>query len=1271
MSVIFDENTYRILRNNDPAYQAMTRVSDANNTYDVRQQYVKIGTSRNDFETQIANFKDNRGILNDGLYIDMTNFFIDTERTVVNGKETIIGKTIPYFKFKTNSILNYRESAHFKDTYIDKTNVESIYDIESYTSDGNTVYGYSDEKSLTENTYNSYPLQRVDKLVNHELDSLFVYIDGRKIPDNKVFIYSTKSFTDVFIPEEYIPGNIHASDSNINTVFTIDYRQPGSEGFHHIGNISSSTVNIDLSDSKYSYAYEKAQNRNITKEKILAFVDGYIVPVKSVTLTENNLSVEFESAYSGELELYILNNVIYRYKKPEQSMLNSNGSKVFFYLNDDYKTDIISGPITKHAVSFWYDGKRIDDSLIVQNSRYSFELSVDQYVYEKVNTNLYVRPVSGQVYYILNSNNKYESVGTLSSFDSNQVYYTRQNAESFDENKIDFIIEDIDKKVDDSGYKTYGDDYYLLNMLGVKRCVDKMKGSKSYSVFDESRFDISFKEILSKNGDLFDVQKAIDKYTDIGYNTRTPNERIKRLLQERPTLTRKFLEQVKNDSKRFIVVGNLEDITVSSVNKITDPEQTIYYKIYVNHKLIETADYSTKRDGEYDLITIDKSVLDPLTYNSDGSLKSGRNEIEIFQYDLSFKEKLIFKDNINNDFEEYIDTDGSKYYEKTYSLDQLPFNKEFLADDICAVELIKREWFDYTQIESNYIYADENQIGYRMVKLFEVVEKSENSLTIRIKLHDYDPLHTGSNFFIILKEYNVVERITITNPDRSYMETNDLLIPVYSTYTEYGLDAYGNKIILSNNEYMPYINTSEPILTCGGKEMIYGKDYVFSNPEKNETLTSSFIILKQQLNIGDEVVVQFNSNKTNILIVGYDDLEIDNRYGLVYLSELKYPVSPDYMNIFVNGEKLSAYDIDILSDKLIRVHHMVRPIKSILITTNTKYKDSELEDFLQYYEESDFEKLLAEIFYNCDPSKNVDSNKPSIDFVYKVNPYYSEFVGDQESEYDNQYYRDIVNEIIANGNSYNNSSVFSSYFQAPTEGEEDYDLKKEAWDNAYNFFETYKTNHGFVPYVDSVLQAENPYSESSSSNFITDTLELMYINWLCKSGKTRSYNFKGENIDPLVLKYFSVFENVIINDTVDIVVDSNRFYDGMHPDVCNDPFEVDETTGELKLIYPGANNVIRRRFFFNILLSVLEEKGSDEELYFDVETLEDSLIKRICDHKLSNILYPCDQPLEPDKDGIIYTGTDVDIVNFDYEEQERDIQAAKDALEAVLSNSNS
>ena len=126
MSVIFDESNYQKVRMNDPSYQSMIRISDVNNVYDIRQEYVKTGTTRNDFQTQLDKFNNNSGVLNDGKYIDMSNFFIDTERIVINGVTSVVGKNIPYFKFKTNHVLNFYNNAHIKDTYIDKTKVANI-----------------------------------------------------------------------------------------------------------------------------------------------------------------------------------------------------------------------------------------------------------------------------------------------------------------------------------------------------------------------------------------------------------------------------------------------------------------------------------------------------------------------------------------------------------------------------------------------------------------------------------------------------------------------------------------------------------------------------------------------------------------------------------------------------------------------------------------------------------------------------------------------------------------------------------------------------------------------------------------------------------------------------------------------------------------------------------------------------------------------------------------------------------------------------------------
>lgn len=1230
MSVILDEHAYQLLRNNDPSYQVMTRVSDANNVYDVRQEYIKTGETRNDFATQLELWKENKGVLNDGRYVDLSNFFNNS--VVSSDGNGVVVEQVPYFKFKTNAVLNYHTIIPPPDTFIKKQQKESVFDA-------------SGDRVVKTVEYNSNPLQRCDKLVQNEMDSLFVYVNGIKIPDIEVYVYASKSFTDVFIPEKYV-GDIRKPSSLVDTVIHMDFRQAGSEQFYERLAITNSTFEIDLTEAKHRF--KRSASKEITKDKIVIFADGLIHKATDISREGDILTITVpQNLVHKTVELYILGDIVHRHHHDEK-YLNNTGSRVHFYLNDNYFADILSGPITKSAVSFYYKGMRVDDTKIVQTSRFSFEYIVDTEEYNQVEVDDTSIPIANTIYYTKDTSNNYVSLGRITQFEPDLLYFTKDISAKFDEEAIDFFIEDVGVKVDELGYKTYGDDYYLLNLLGVKRCVDMMKGTPTWSVFDDPAFNIGFKKVLSNDGELFDVQKAIDKYTHIAYNTPNSTQRAKELIKSRPTLLRRFLEQIKNPTKRFVIMGNEEDVTISSVYPLSDPEQLTYYKIYLNHLILDSKYYTVTREANKDFITISKDALLPLVQLPNGKgYSSGVNEVEVFQFDMTYREKTIFYDNVlTGGFDTLIDPHGQRYYRKTYNLADLPFEVGLVADDICAIEKVSKGWFDSRHDEFFYVYPGPEGYGWRPTKMFRVVEKTDNHLTIEIALHVYDELKTGGNFYLLAKQYNVSESIRFTNVDGTYMEENDLLIPVYSSYSHYKINDEGKKVFDYEDNYIPYINNSEPIISKNDRELIFGKDYTFTNPETNKQLTTSYVIFKTQPGHNDEIRIQFNSTKTNILLVGYDDLNIENRYGLLYLSELPYPVSTEYMNIYINGEKVSEYDVDILSDKLIRVHHITRPIRSVLITTNSQYKDSEILDYIDLYKETEFEKLLGQIFWNCDPSKIIDSNKPNVNYIYKVDPYYSEFVGELEHKYDNPFYKEYVSYIIENGHLFDGTSSFSlSVPEKENIPDEDVAAHHEARLNAEKFFNVYKSNHGLIPTVDSVLQEQNPFEENATNIFITDTLEIMYLNWLAASGKTRTYGFKGDNIDRHVLAYFSIFENVILNNRIDIVIDSGRYYDGLRPDVNNPPYIYDRDTQTFKVVYPGISAAERRRMFFEMLLQAIEAQDEDTPRY-NPQTGEQPLVRVMCDNRLSNILYPEDFPFVPDAKGIIRTGTDVDICNY-------------------------
>lgn len=1129
MSVKIAENSYINLREHEPSYQAMIRNGDTSNTYDITQRFIK-NKDINDFEDVFKkwDWNFNKGFLSDGTYINKSNFFITSKSVIIDEKRTLIVDNVKYFKFKMNCVLEKKNNLQVKNTYISKENSENIYELAwKLDEDGKTIYYYDTSSANADdngkisvtNQYSSYPLQRMDKLSNYEMGSLFLYLNGIKIPDNEIFVYATNTFTDLFIPLSYI-GNLN--DNDIDITFKVDIRQAGSEDFYFVSNeFSGKEIIIDI--SKAEYLYDRWKTNEVTSDKTVVFSNGSLVKVINVEyLDEEHKKVKFtfEKYITGQIELYILNNIIYRYKyDSSKTMLNKNNTKLHFFLDETkFEQDFVNGPISKNAVSFFNDGKRIDDDLITQTSRYSFE------------------------------------------FDTKST--------KIDESKIDFFVEDIDYRINDKDYILYGDDYYLLNMLGVSRCVNRMKGGNSYSIFDEQEYQISFKDVLSNGGTLFDVNKAKEYYDNLEKNYNNDSDRCKQLIKKNQSLLRDMMQQFATPSKRFIVNGNANDVKISSVKKLESEDALIYYKIYCNHYLIDSINYTTERNGEYDIITIDKSVLSP-----------GINLFEVFQYDLTYYNQAIYRDNINNGFEPVYNGSNIVGYTKTYEKSKLPFGEDFLLDDISAIEEIQKEWF--TKYDSEYfiVYPSEENKGFRTVKSFKIENVDTDKVKITISLHM--PTQTKGYFYLLYKNYNIVNSFVYHNSDNSYMSDNDLIFPIYSSYVEYGYREDGTQYVKDIVDYIPYINNSEPMVTRNGKELIIGEDYLYVTPEKTESVATSFIILKTQTNENDSIVVQFNSAKTNILVLGYNSLNIDNKYGLLYLSELKYPVDPNYMNIFINGEKVSKYDISILSDKLIRVYNIHRPINTLLITTNLDYKESELDEYISLYKPSAFELLLEKIFTNCDPSKIVDTSKPNIDYVYTV-------------EEDNP---------------------------------------------------SYSVNHGFDIMVDDVLKMENPLIGTESIEDSKNILQVMYINWLNKSGKTRSDNYPELDINPKVLKYFSIFENTIVGNRLDIFMDSEKVYNGVPEDICGEPIKV---TTEMKklLLYPGANKIIRRKFFYdNIFVPTINE-SEDIQASIRDSTIIDPVFEALKKNKNSNILYAEDFPLEPDKNGIMWTGSNKTIICF-------------------------
>ena len=54
---------------------------------------------------------------------------------------------------------------------------------------------------------------------------------------------------------------------------------------------------------------------------------------------------------------------------------------------------------------------------------------------------------------------------------------------------------------------------------------------------------------------------------------------------------------------------------------------------------------------------------------------------------------------------------------------------------------------------------------------------------------------TRGYFYLLYKNYNIVNSFVYHNTDNSYMSDNDLIFPIYSSYVEYGYREDGTQYV--------------------------------------------------------------------------------------------------------------------------------------------------------------------------------------------------------------------------------------------------------------------------------------------------------------------------------------------------------------------------------------------------------------------------------------------------------------------------------------------
>ena len=721
----------------------------------------------------------------------------------------------------------------------------------------------------------------LSSLLEKEVKAFFVYLNGKKIPDNVLYVYTSDYGTDIFVPYEYIPS-FNGFKAFIEIV---DFRDK--EYIHFYSKkMTEGSVTLTLEGKKDNYFNFDDHSNN----KILIYINGRLTTdnfTSSVSKESKRLSIFYGNMVNAEVEIFYNHFISYVKKDTETKQIQ----KVFFTIDNKFESPI-HAVIPKRTLGFYRDGLRISIDEIKQESRQIYSLE-------------------------------------------------RENTET--QNSTLFYIQDIDTD-NNRFYNSYNSDYYLNRMLGNQRLSDALQGKKTNTVFDLGieNGEIDYSLILTNNDKRYNDELA-DKYIDKLYNT-PADENYKtlafELIRRNPSIVKNFLRNYCKTSTNYLIKKDKNDTNPIVVGaKTLVDEKTLNLDVYINSGYISIKEYSTTKEGNNTLISLPSELF-----------KEGINYLEVAE--------TIKQGTSNNIY--YLPFDVGDLLE--------PDSRDFAATLVISKEVVHQYTtnptehlaiFQYIEKINGYLYANDKQIGYTAIKDF-VIDETETNYRINFKTK---PIR---RFLIYFKNFSYSGTILY---DKESTDAKNALVSII----------YG-----SEENPIPVVPIGIPNLYVNDVYYTYGVDYVFSTPEDNVAIAGSLIAFTKVLKKGDLISYSFDgiNNKS---VVNASDMKYENSYGLLYLSDLEFPFDTDYLDIFIDGKKIFKADIDILSDKLIRIRNHQVPFNDLYIKTKFADDYEKYRFFFDAYKEDEFEIFLSKLFSKVDPSKNFekDPSLPEPDDIYE------------------------------------------------------------------------------------------------------------------------------------------------------------------------------------------------------------------------------------------------------------------------------------------------
>lgn len=299
---------------------------------------------------------------------------------------------------------------------------------------------------------------------------------------------------------------------------------------------------------------------------------------------------------------------------------------------------------------------------------------------------------------------------------------------------------------------------------------------------------------------------------------------------------------------------------------------------FINDIKIDDDDFLVIKDLKCAYIYLDKSIIKP---NDKVSFKI----IEV-KNNYQINSRTVARD-LNIPFNNYLIYDGNKV---TFKKSDYRIYKTF---DLLLCKIVE-EGFLYFEAGTDYTIQEENDDE------------------VSIIMTDEANIKIGEQLFII---------------NSSYYRKYEFLVSENDAKDEiYFFNFDENYPLITNYYYIAYLN---------GRRLINDLDFIVSTPTRSEIINTSKFISKRKLEIGDKIEIYFIEQPKRQML--YQET-INSKYGAIYLKHLPFTFSLDYLNMYINGMKVEKEDIEIYSDRFLRIlNSKFFPVYDVMVETNLTF----------------------------------------------------------------------------------------------------------------------------------------------------------------------------------------------------------------------------------------------------------------------------------------------------------------------------------------------